>query len=397
MSHTEAHISGRGTRAVQSVFLALFLFFLAAPALQERTQLFSYEAVVENRVRAPRPAGILGIFNSESGYAHKYEAYFNDNYGFRDFLIKLKNQLDMWLFSTSDEVLIGEDGWLFYRKLYERDMRRLESSASLMPTIVERLSRLNALLAQRGVKLVVVPCPAKTTLYRERVPADYPVPADHTAFQQYRALLRKHPEIAVVDVQGILEQLKPRMRTYHKTDFHWTDPAGAIVWKDLHKLLAAASGQREPSLARVSTSKRPGFAGGEINSLAVFFPPTETGLELKVPLSNPDGTFEPSKDPNRWTYVAKNPSDPGLLPATVLIGDSFADAFLRAGFAAPFSRLSKFSNNDFASTALNLPEGTRFLVFEHIESLLLAMTNDVWWPRELLDGESAGKSGGAAS
>lgn len=384
MASRQAIIASSAVKQVQALVLGLFLCFLAAPVVQERTQLFSYEPVVEKRVMAPRPEGLLGIFDSKSGFAHKYELYFNDNYGLRDFFIKLKNQLDMWIFNSSDEVLIGKDGWFFYRKLYERDMRRLESSAALIPTVVERLVRLNTVLEQQGVKLVIAPCPAKTTLYREHVPTGYPVPPDQAAFQKYRKLLREQPQIAVVDVQGILEQLKPRMRVFHKTDFHWTDPAGAVVWKDLYKLLATSAGQPEPNLPRVSIAKQRGVSGGEINSLAVFFSPTETYLNLKAPLAATAGKFESAKEPNRWDYVSSNPADPQLLPPTVLIGDSFSDAFLRAGFAASFSELSKFSNHDFATTVLNLPAGTRFVILEHIESALLAMTLDSWWPKQLL-------------
>lgn len=366
------------------LFLMLFLCFLTAPAVQEWAGVASYEPVLENRTKAPKPSGILGIFNSESGFAHKYESYFNDNYGLRDFFIKLKNQLDMWLFNTSEEVLIGEDGWLFYRKLYERDMRKLEGAPELAPIIVERLARLNTELGQQGVKLILVPCPAKTTLYREHVPTGYPVPPDQTVFQHYRRLLRSHPEISVVDVQGILEQLKSRMRVFHKTDFHWTDPAGAVVWKDLHKRLAAAAGQPEPRLPRVQIAKRPGTSGGEINSLAVFFPPKETALDLRAPLALPTGKTESAMEANRWNYESSNPAAVGLLPPSVLVGDSFSDAFLRAGFTASFSRIAKFPNSSLATAVSNLPDGTQFLILEHIESALLAMSLDDWWPKQVL-------------
>lgn len=374
-----------GAKRARLLFLALFLCFLTAPAVQQYLGIFAYAPVVENRMKAPKPYGILGIFDSESGFAQKYESYFNDSYGLRDFFIKLKNQLDMWLFRTSDEVLIGEDGWLFYRKLYERDMRTLESSAHLIPTVVARLALLNTMLQKQGIKLVIVPCPAKTTLYRDLVPSSYPVAPKDTAFQQYRRLLSKHPEISVVDVQGILEQLKPRMRVFHKTDFHWTDPAGAVVWKELYTALGGFSQQILPPLPRVLVAKRHRATGGEVNYLAVFFPPTETALNLRRPLAAPQGSFEASpKQANVWTYVASDKTDLSLLPPTILVGDSFSDAFLRAGFTAAFKEISKVPSDQFAQIALNPPPGTRFLILEHIESALLAMTLDSWWPQALL-------------
>lgn len=383
MGTRQPAMTGPATRRLQCVFIAVFSAFLVAPTLQERTGAFSYDAVVENRVKAVRPEGFLGIFDSGNDYAQKYEAYYNDTYGLRDFLIKLKNQLDLWLFRVSDEVLVGKDGWLFYRKLYQRDMRALEAAGSRLPVLTQRLLRLNQLLEKRGITLIVVPCPAKTTLYPENVPTQYPAyPAD-TAFQRYRASLRQHPELLSVDVQAILESLKPRMRVFHKTDFHWTDPAGAVVWKNLYAVLASKAGLATPQLGRITVKKVPKSSGGEINSLAVFFPPLETSLQLKAPLAQPSGSTEQTKDPNRWTYTASNPTDPSLLPATLLIGDSFSDAFLRSGFAAAFSKLYKVSNHDFGQALLNIPDGTKFVIVQHIESFLLALLLDPTWPPEL--------------
>jgi len=371
-------------RTIQRLVISVFLVLLALPTIQERLNLFSYAPVVENRNKEPRPTGVLGIFDSSSRYAQRYEAYYNDTYGLRDFLIKLKNQADLWMFKVSDEVLIGDDGWLFYRKLYQHAMRAQETESVKLPILMARLLRLNQFLASKEITLIIVPCPAKTTLYPEHVPVQYPAYPKNTAFQRYRAALAQAPGLLSIDVQSILEQLKPRMRVFHKTDFHWTDPAGAVVWKALYNLMASKSNLQLKTLDRVKIKKVRNVRGGEINSLAVFFPPLETWLDLKSPLTTPNGTTEETKDPNRWTYRASNAESPSLLPSTLLIGDSFSDAFLRAGFASAFSTLSKVSNNDFGKALLSIPDGTKFVVVEHIESFLLALLLESTWPPELL-------------
>ena len=384
METNQQTVSNTATVWIQRIFIAVFLSLLTLPSIQEKCDLFSYSPVVENRNKEPRPIGFFGIFVSSSRYAQRYEAYYNDTYGLRDFLIKLKNQIDVWAFKSSDEVLIGSDGWIFYRKLFQHTMRNLETESVRLPLLMTRLGRLNRFLAHQGITLIIVPCPAKTTLYPEHVPVQYPAYPKDTAFQRYRAALHQHPELLSVDVQAILEQLKPRMRVFHKTDFHWTDPAGAVVWKNLYALLASQSGVPMPQLPRVETKRVRNVAGGEVNSLAVFLPPTETWLDLKSPLMTPTGRTEETKDPNRWTYRASNAADPSLLPPALLIGDSFSDAFLRSGFAAAFSSLSKVSTNDFGNALLSIPTGTRFVIIEHIESFLLSLLLDSTWPPELL-------------
>ena len=371
-------------QACRWVMVSLFCLFLAAPAIQEHLSLLTYEPVIENRTKAPRPEGVLGIFDSESGYAQRYEAFFNDSYGLRDLLIKTKNQLDYWIFKRSDGVLVGEDGWVFYKQLYEKDTLEAEKKLDRLPIFFDRLLKWNALLAEQGITLVVVPCPSKTTMYPEHVPHTHVRYPQKTAFQRYREFLASHPEVHSVEVQQILQQLKPRMQIFHKTDFHWTDPAGAVVMKSLLSGLYRDAQLPLPPLPRVTTRREPEVSGGENNYLAIFFPRRERALMLEKPLAHPQGQFSSTKNPNQWGYVAGSGSQPNtLLPATVLIGDSFADAFLRAGLTGFFSSIHKIPFLEMHDKFHELPTGYRFVVMEHIESSLRFMLEDSWWPDEL--------------
>jgi hypothetical protein len=94
----------------QLAFVAVFFGLLLAPALQQAHKLFHYKPVEENRRMMDKPEGymLLRLFSDGPDYSKAYEKYFNDLYGFRDFFIKCKNQLDYTIFSRSDKVMIGK-------------------------------------------------------------------------------------------------------------------------------------------------------------------------------------------------------------------------------------------------------------------------------------------------
>ena len=357
---------------------------LLLPVLQMKYQLVRTGLVTENRKKAPMPNNAWTILSTHSTYASDFEKYFNDNFGFRDLLIRLKNQFEYSLFAFSSQVHIGPNKWLFYKGTYEDTVLALERLRPDMNKLFSRMRRLRDLLAAKGITLVVVPCPMKTTMYQEELPPiDIHVP-EFSSFDEYRQFLREEPGIITIDAEKILRDLKEKMQVYHRTDFHWNDPAGAHTLVELLATMERKAGvpiSQKPSIAvRID----PHTGGGEINSLAVVWPPYEDMLMLESPLYQAPGIFVDGGRANTWTYTAPFPRDANLLPPTVLFGDSFADAFLRAGFTGRFSELRKFYNLKFKEDFGLIPPNTKFLVLEHIESNLGAMLLDSYWPEELL-------------
>jgi hypothetical protein len=92
------------------------------------------------------------------------------------------------------------------------------------------------------------------------------------------------------------------------------------------------------------------------------------------------GEYTQGQNENEWTYRAKPGKDGRLLPCTVMFGDSFADAFVRAGFTAYFSEFHKFYNWEFTKKYLEMPAGTRYVIFQHIEPFLNPFFNPAFWP-----------------
>ncbi|MBL8113413.1 MAG: hypothetical protein JNK60_11040, partial [Acidobacteria bacterium] len=295
--------SPAGSGRIKGTTIALFLLVLVAPGLQSLTGAFAIPVLDENRSRASRPVFTWhGVLSGDAPFGKQYEKYFDDHYGFRDFLIRAKHQIDFTVFHRSDEVLIGRDGYLFYRSVTEQqqlaqDLAWEGSKARLW----KNLHDLHDHFAARGILFVVLPLPNKNTLYPELLPSWTIKRPKVTAFHHLRAMLAKG-DLPWVDAYQTLVDVKRDGQLFHRTDFHWNDVAAAFVGRALVDEL----GRRTDTGVRwdVPVDRAPlvRFSGGEALSLGLFTPPREDTW-VSPPRMSGRSRCEDRRDP--FIYVCK--------------------------------------------------------------------------------------------
>ncbi len=251
-------------KAIRIAIVTLFAMVIVSPFAQEHLRLFKYRSLTENRLKIPRPSDWRTMFETGTPFAKKYEEYFNDNYGLRDLLIRAKNSLDYRLFRKSEKIVIGPDHWLFYKNILEDMQILLEKTCDqLCPPMYDRFLKLNRILADRGITLIIIPCPMKNTVYPEMLPATAPRRPVPNAFDRYCRFLADHPEIVTIDAYPTLMELKKSFQVFHKTDFHWTDPAGAYVARDLVNTLGRLAGKGDLWNIRIEMKVQKMGSGGK--------------------------------------------------------------------------------------------------------------------------------------
>jgi hypothetical protein len=372
------------TRAIKISAIGLFMLIIVTPIVQQELNLIPVRPLQENRLKKERPSDWKALFETGTIFARQFEEYFNDHYGLRDLLIRTRNQIDYTVFHKSEKIIIGRDGWLFYKSVVEDEEIGAEKmTAADMDRIFARVLKLNRILASRGITLIMLVSPMKNSIYPEMLPASAPRRPSPTSFERYLAFLHAHPEIVTVDTVPLLKKLKESMQVYYKMDFHWTDAAGAYAARDLIQRLGSLSGKGSLWEKPIRIVIRRELAGGESQALGLLW---QTYEEAPYPAGRrPDldlGIYTQGQNSNEWTYSTKLSDKSGLIPDTVMFGDSYADAFLRAGFTAYFAHFQKYSIWDFAQKFQSVPDGTRFLIFELLEPINF-LTALPFWPDEL--------------
>jgi hypothetical protein len=364
-SRPRGWLAGRIRRAVQWATIGLFGLVLVAPTIQKRCQLISCPEVDENRTKQPRPkASLAEIWLNRNNAAVDYEKYYNDHYGLRDLFIRVKNQVDYSVFAKSDKVHIGPGGWLFYRTVLDTQQVNLErTSPDDEKKLFRAVDRLAEVLKQRGITLIVMPCPQKNTIYPELVPSSAPRRPETTFFARYRAFLNAHPQIVFIDATEILAELKKQRDVFYRTDFHWTDVAAYFVGREA----IGRIGRREGSVPVYHQLQLRSeiYSGGQAMFIPMLWTPKETA---NFPEKNwkDDGDCQSNVGPYDWIYRRR---DGQGLPALVVYGDSFFDGMVRNGFHTYFKEVHRAvcRLQPFAKVLAALPPQTKYLLVEHIE------------------------------
>ncbi len=149
--------------------------------------------------------------------------------------------LTAWLGVGTDEVYIGRDGWLFYRPTIEYltdpgflEPRQLAHRAAgrpgepaIQPDPRPAIFEFNRQLAERGIRLIVFPAPAKPMIYPEKFTATFdgrPGVPQNPSFDRFKRELEGEG-ILVFDPSEALAAAKTSGPRYLATDTHWRPEA----------------------------------------------------------------------------------------------------------------------------------------------------------------------------
>jgi alginate O-acetyltransferase complex protein AlgJ len=230
----------------------------------------------------------------------------------------------------NEQVYLGRPGWLFYRPAVDalvapplldpsvlRARRRGGESwePAVEPDPRPALRELHALLARRGIRLLVVPAPGKASVHPERLSPRPLMPPLHDP--AFAALGR---ELAGAGI-GWLD-LAPPLATaaresgrpqYLRTDSHWTPGGMDVAARSIADWVERHAGLDGPKRAY---RRAPGLVEGvgdlarmlELPAASGLYPPQRTTV---LAVRGPDGT--------PWS------ADPGA--ELLLLGDSFTNVY----------------------------------------------------------------------
>ena len=374
----------------QRLFLGLVAFCLAAPLVQTLYPIFgkSIVAPVEER-RAADPFPPLRLLTGANGdFAAGLNNWFNDRVGFRDLLIRAKNQVDYSLFHTSKKVYIGINGWLFYRN-------RFDSIASADAACLAALEASYLTLARRlndkGIHLIVIGYPQKAALYPEMAPPDMPLPPAGGNYDRFRDFLASRSELTFIDAEPIMKDLKASSAEllFAKGDIHATQFAQRAVVKEIVTRIAQIEGRPDIHWDEKLTLTHLHWRGGiERNALAVLFPPDneipvfEGGYSVGEPepdgqwtVTDPDFTDRADSGVGRpfdFEYRSRPELCRQRLPGTVLFGNSFSDYYWTLGLQRYFCfiRRARDPISRFKPFYETVPADTKYFIFEYYEPWL---------------------------
>ena len=231
LTYSPASVKGR-------IVTTMFLMVIVAPFLDEQFKLDSVSQNLENRRLNDRKA-MLESSIEELPVA--FADYYNDNFGFRNWLINKGSTLKATLFHTagSEQVVFGDDGWVFLARafgLYEDYTRRNLYPKAQLRGKSQGLERRLKLLNGQGIDYYKTFYPNKHTIYGEFIPERFQMQVIDTVkrVDQFIQYLGKHNSpIQIIDPTADLLEAKKGHQVYLKVDTHWNTYGAFVAYRTL--------------------------------------------------------------------------------------------------------------------------------------------------------------------
>jgi alginate O-acetyltransferase complex protein AlgJ len=282
-----------------------------------------------------------------------------------------------WLHDSSSQwVLRGRDGWLFFSD-EERAYLAGAPSDSDLARVADIYAARSRWCARRRMRYVFVLAPNKSTIYPQYLPAEIH-PARPSGADRFFPMLKARG-VRAVDVRAELARASQHGDVYTRYDTHWNDAGAYLAYRATVAALAGA-GVRD-TIAR--DTLRPHVEPGEgdllrLSGIAELM--QNEWLRYDFPRRAHDVPAPVYRnDPDLPTYQrSATVDDNRSLPVAVAFGDSYIDQlrpFLAESFRrAIFMHHDKISDNQFDKRALEA-ERPNVVIQEIVERNLVSASN----------------------
>lgn len=381
------------SRPIDRLFVAVMLLLLILPVLQMLFNLVPLDSVNEKRKHFEIPDFFGRLASGDVTLGGDISRWFDDRYGFRDLLIRTKNQIDYSLFGTSRRLVLGKDGWLFLRDhddglvAYEREGPRWEEK------IEAKLVTIARFLRARGIRFIVVGVPDKGDAHPEFRAAESPWRPSATREDKLAERLESRPELIYLDAGKILRGSGDGRSHYWKTDIHYDWGAARIIVAALVHKIAEIEGVPAPAEPRVFAEVPYPVIGDLATILATLDPISELSYRYENQYTPDQDTSEGrwEKDPRRvevpgtgsmppfdFIYKTSPAALVGKFPPMVLFGNSFSDMYFNVGLQTYFTEFYRARNyaRRFDISLRLLPPGTKYVVYQYFAPFLGTEVDD---------------------
>ena len=219
------------------LLIGIFLLFLFAPPIKTMLTPHSKWSYQEKRLLAELP-DLQFKWEIITEYPKQYEAYYNDHFGFRQWLIQRYNRYMKRIFGgryINPKVLSGDDGWMYFtvNGLMDSYLGQNRLTEEELEILRSNLENKTDWLARKGIRYLFVVAPDKQSIYPEYLPQDIQKHGGKTRFDQLIEHMQQRSSVDVLDLRPPLLQAKKRQQIYYRTDAHWNVDGVVVAYHEI--------------------------------------------------------------------------------------------------------------------------------------------------------------------
>ena len=220
----------------------------------------------ENRVLAQTPSLSYQTY-FEGRFQTKLEQYFNDQFPFRNSLIKWKTASDLTLdIIESNGVIKSKDGYLIER-IKNPSQKEIRDDIKSLDNFKKRNPNCN---------FYFLLAPNAGNIMSEKLPRTVHMSNQNKYMTSFFNDLKKIG-ITPIDSRKTLEKNIDKQQLYYRTDHHWTTGAAYLAYKEAHKEMGLDSDIKYKKLSihrnfRGTLASKSGFTNGRNDELQIYWP-----------------------------------------------------------------------------------------------------------------------------
>ena len=280
--------------------------------VQEMWHPFKLKPLAGVTFATEKPKLTLQSFVSDQ-YQSQIEQYSRENFGFRQWHIRLYNQFNYSLFNqtTCHFIVPGKDGWLFYAEAFRdyygiepiNQYKTYDRAREWAEKNVRMMNKLRYVLKDYDIEFLCFMAPNKAEVYPEYLPYHQPAPADAIHTAAYYDSLMTAIDFPHVEMTKWYQSMKDTASflLFPKRDTHWRYSA-VYGYDSLFSYMNSLNNFDIPDI--------------HINRLVKLDTIYPENDEKTLNLIFPIGNDSPK-------YRADVSVDPGHKPKVLFVGDSF--------------------------------------------------------------------------
>ncbi|MGM9588079.1 MAG: hypothetical protein ACI3VA_11425 [Candidatus Limivicinus sp.] len=318
-------------RLIDILFILLFLVLCLIPSLG--ILIFGESEAAANEILTTRPSAQNrdGSFNWE--LLSDFSDYIADRFAFRQEMVTAWSSVNAELFSTSveEQVILGRDGWLYYRETLDDYLGKGMSDEEL-EYAAKNLALMQEYAESQGTAFVFTIAPNKNSLYPEHMPTYYSSGHNGSNAERLPALLEQNG----VNYVDLFEAFRNEEVLYFSIDSHWNAQGAALAADQILSGLGMESNYFSGSFTNPVNHR-----GDLYEMLYPAGTMTEPDLQLSSGFS-----YTCENDPNGGNAITINTTAEGREGTLLCWRDSFGISlypYLAEKFgSATFSRASSY-------------------------------------------------------
>ena len=229
----------------------------------------------ENRMLQKMPQFTLSSYK-EGRFEKKMDSYANDQFPFRNGLIKVKTAFDRTLGKTeSNNVFLCSDNYLM-EDITKPDEKKMKSNLCALSEFRKKYPDFN-------ISFLLAPNAAN--IYSDKLPIRKTIVDQNKVIDAFYSEIEKNG-IKPIDVRESFRNSK-NTQLYYRTDHHWTSDGAYIAFKDIAKSMKLSDTVSYSPLTvkndfRGTLASKSGFTNGLNDSIKIYVPSGGTPYQNSI-------------------------------------------------------------------------------------------------------------------